>query len=416
MGNAKARVAIVGGGIAGLVTATILRQHGIDCRLYERSPVFSTVGAGIQLSPNGVRVLHGLGLADSLAETAVQARSIDTRRWDDGTPIARVPHGADCDDLFGAPYYLMHRADLQRCLVSAVPDRTVELGKACQQVVERPREVELRFTDGSVTTADLVIGADGVHSVVRSAVIEDRPLFSGYVVHRGLVSADVVPSFSDDPRVMFWLGPHRHVTYYPVAGGRTVHFSAVGVSEDAPAGLSSSATEVEDLDAAFAHWHPEVHSVVTAARSVTRWGLFDRDIAPHYATERVVLVGDAAHPMLPYMSQGANQALEDVTALTRCLLDGDLRSPADALRRYETLRRPRTTEVHRSARNLAVTFHLPDGDAQAERDRGMRAAQDLTHLGWLYGYDADSTASDPATRPEQPPPVVPPSPILSRQL
>lgn len=393
----KERVAIVGGGIAGLVTATILHGRGVDCRVYERSPVFGAVGAGIQLSPNGMRILHRLGLANALARTGVRARAIETRRWLDGEPIATTPHGADCEKLYGAPYCLIHRADLQRCLLSVVPEGVVELGRSCVRVVERPDEVELHFADGHVVSADLVIGADGVHSAVRRAVVDDRLRYSGYSVHRGLVPADAVPSFRHDPRVMFWLGPGRHVTYYPVAGGRTVHFSAVGVSAE-PLSPTSADARVEDLDAAFTGWHDEVRRVVTAADSVTRWGLYDRDIAPAYVTARVALVGDAAHPTLPYLSQGANQALEDVIALTRCLLEGEPRRPETALRAYASLRMRRTAEVHGRARLLGEAFHLPDGPEQAARDRRMRRHQGLEHLNWLYGHEAApaATASVPS--------------------
>lgn len=393
MAPSKAQIAIVGGGVAGLVTATLLHRHGMDVRLYEQTPVFGAVGAGIQLSPNGVRVLNRLGIADALARTGVRAGAIETRRWDDGSLIARVEHGTLCDERFGAPYYLIHRADLQRCLVSALPEDVVELGRGCARVVERPDEVELHFTDGSVTTADLVIGADGVHSVVRKAVVDDEPRFSGYSVHRGLVPADIVPSFARDPRVVFWLGPQRHVTYYPVVGGDTVHFSAVGVSGDGQAGTSSSPGTVENLDAAFAGWHEEVRRVVTAAESVTRWGLFDRDMADRYTTDRVVLLGDAAHPTLPYLSQGANQALEDAMVLVRLLRDAGPGGPARAVRRYEEFRIPRTADVHRRARALGETFHLPDGADQAKRDSGLRARQGLEHLDWLYGYDAGSAVA-----------------------
>ncbi|SFY20000.1 FAD-dependent monooxygenase [Streptomyces atratus] len=413
MTKAKARIAIVGGGIAGLVTATLLHAHGADVRIFEQSQQFGAVGAGIQLSPNGVRVLYRLGLADALAETGVRAGAIETRRWNDGSPIARVEHGADCDELFGAPYYLIHRADLQHCLLSALPEGIVELGKGCAGVVERPDEVELHLTDGSVTGADLVIGADGVHSVVRKAVVDDEPRFSGYSVHRGLVPADVMPSFKDDPRVMFWLGPKRHVTYYPVVGGDTVHFSAVCATADGRPESSSSGRETEDLDAAFAGWHEEVRQVVTAAESVTRWGLFDRDLAARYTTDRVVLLGDAAHPTLPYLSQGANQALEDAVVLARCLREAGPGDLTPAVHRYERLRRPRTAEVHRRARELARTFHLPDGAHQVARDRGMGASQSLQHLDWLYGYDTEfalTTGPETASRRE------PTAPIFSHRL
>ncbi|BBC36114.1 hypothetical protein SGFS_074080 [Streptomyces graminofaciens] len=395
MAPSKAQVAIVGGGVAGLVTATLLHGHGMDVRLFEQTPVFGAVGAGIQLSPNGVRVLYRLGLADALARTGVRAGAIETRRWDDASLIARVPHGARCDERFGAPYYLIHRADLQRCLVSALPEDVVELGRGCVRLVERPDTVELHLTDGSVTTADLVIGADGVHSVARRAVVDDEPRFSGYSVHRGLVPAEVMPSFTHDPRVVFWLGPERHVTYYPIVGGDMVHFSAVGVSPDARSGSSSVPGTTEDLDAAFAGWHEEVRRVVTAAESVTRWDLYDRDMACRYATDRVVLLGDAAHPTLPYLSQGANQALEDAVVLARCLREAGPGTPTGAVRRYQGLRMPRTADIHRRARALGRTFHLPDGAHQERRDRDMRARQSLEHLDWLYGHDAAAAATPP---------------------
>ncbi|MFD9793122.1 FAD-dependent monooxygenase [Streptomyces sp. NPDC059070] len=389
MPDSKTRVAIVGGGIAGLVTATLLHRGGIEVRLFEQSPAFGAVGAGIQLSPNGVRVLHRLGLAHALTAQAVPARAIETLRWDDGTRIARVPHGADCGQRHGAPYYLMHRADLQRCLLSVAPLESVGLGLGCTGVTERADGAEVHLTDGSVVLADLVVGADGVHSAVRRAVVEDRPRFSGYAVHRGLVPAALVDTFRDDPRVLFWLGPRRHVTYYPIESGDTVHFSAVGATDRAPLAASTDGA-VEDLDTAFAGWHEQVRHVITSARSVTRWDLYDRDVAPRYATDRVVLLGDAAHPTLPYLSQGANQALEDAAVLARCLTAHHPADWARALRHYEALRLPRTAEVHRRARALGDTFHLSDGPAQSARDRAMGADGDLAHLDWLYGYDAEA--------------------------
>ncbi|MBB1256088.1 FAD-dependent monooxygenase [Streptomyces sp. OF3] len=381
------RVAVVGGGISGLVITTVLRRAGVECRLFERTHAFGAVGAGIQLSPNGVRVLHRLGLADALDTDAVRARSIETRRWDDGRTLARVPHGTHCEERFGAPYLLIHRADLQRHLVAALPPGSVELGRACIGVAERDDGVEVRFEDGESVTADLVIGADGVHSAVRPAVVADRRLFSGYSVHRAVIPADVVPSFRDNPRVVFWLGPDRHVTYYPIEGGRRVHFSAVGVSTDETSRTTSSPAEAARLAADFTGWHPEVLDVLNAAPHVTRWGVFDRDLAERYATDRVVLVGDAAHPMLPYLSQGANQALEDAAELTARLLElADPGKPAEALRRYEEARLPRTARVHAGSRALAETFHLADGKRQTARDRELAAAADLTHLDWLYGH------------------------------
>jgi len=373
------RIAVVGAGIAGLALATLLRRAGVDCDVYEQTARFAAVGAGIQLSPNGVRVLLRLGLGPALAEAGVVARSIETRRWDDGALLSRVSHG-DCERAYGAPYYLIHRADLQAALVAMLPAGGARLGRRVDRVTERPEHVELHLAGGGTATADLVIGADGVHSVVREAIVADEPLFSGYSVYRGLLPAGVMPGLARDPRVLFWFGPRRHVTYYPIAGRRLIHFSAVAATPGADPGRAAAEGAADELAGMFGGWHPEVRRVVTATRSVTRWGLFDRDIIPRYGTGRLVLIGDAAHPTLPYLSQGANQALEDAESLAGLLLD----DPGAAIRRYESRRRPRTAEVHRQARLRARTFHLADGPEQRARDAALAAEQTLDHLHWLY--------------------------------
>jgi salicylate hydroxylase len=381
----KTRVAVVGAGVAGLVIATMLRRRGIRCDVFEQSAAFDPVGAGIQLSPNGVRILQGLGAAAALAERGVPAGAIETRRWDNGALLSRVPHGARCELAYGAPYYLIHRADLQNCLLSLLPPGGIELGRRVTRVTEHPGHVELSFADGGSAMADVVIGADGVHSAVRGTVIRDRPRFSGYVVYRGLVPAGTVPSFETDPRVLFWLGPQRHLTYYPVSAGRAVHFSAVRAMPGMT-GPPTAEAGVDELLESFDGWHEQVRRLLTAAESVTRWGLFDRDLAERYCGDRLALVGDAAHPMLPYLSQGANQALEDAVVLADCLTDDATDVPA-ALRRYESLRLPRTAEVHRRSRLRATTYHLADGEAQRQRDRGLAGQGSLEHLDWLYGHE-----------------------------
>ncbi|MFG1837167.1 FAD-dependent monooxygenase [Micromonospora sp. NPDC049175] len=375
------RVAIVGGGVAGLAVAALLRRHGMPYRIYEQAARFTTVGAGIQLSPNGVRILHRLGVGPTLREHGVAAESIETRRWDDGRLLCAVPHGEACVTDFGAPYVLIHRADLQRGLVGLLPAADLGLGRRVVRVSEDDERATLHLADGTRDTADLVIGADGVHSVVRPALIDDSPRYSGYAVWRGLLPVDEVPALGRVPRVLFWFGPDAHVTYYPIAARQTVHVSVVraqSVETDDPG--------VEELIAALRGWHPEVRRVVGAARGVGRWGLYDRDIAGPWHSRRLVLLGDAAHPTLPYLSQGANQALEDAL-LVADLLAAD---PATALDRYERARRPRLAEVHRQARHRADLFHLPDGPAQRARDEELARQVDLNHLRWLYGHDPDA--------------------------
>ncbi|AOW87789.1 FAD-dependent monooxygenase [Streptomyces olivaceus] len=378
------RVAVVGAGVSGLALAILLRRRGVHCDVYEKSAALGAVGAGIQLTPNGARVLGELGAEEPLRRRGITANAIESRRWSDGAMLSRVPFGDACVDRFGAPYHLVHRADLQACLMDLLPPGGLYLGRTVDGVTDHGDRADLRFTDGTTVTADVVIGADGVHSAVRGAVLDDRPVYCGYSVYRGLVPAGAVPSFTGDPRVMFWFGPGRHVTCYPVSSGRTVHFSAVCADPYAGTGPRSAVAGAGELMAEFGGWHEDVRRVLRAADSVTRWGLFDRDLPGRYVTGRVALAGDAAHPLLPFLSQGAGQALEDAVVLADVLTaHGD--DVPGALRAYEAARMPRTAEVHRQSRLRAGTFHLPDGPEQTARDTQWARTQDLCHLDWLYG-------------------------------
>jgi salicylate hydroxylase len=383
----RTAIAIVGGGIAGLATAAMLHRRGRPFELYERARAFDTVGVGIQLSPNGVGILKQLGLGDALRQAGARAESIDFRRWADGRVIARTPHGEICEKMFGAPYCMIHRGTLQRLLLGLLPRASIRVGTGCVRVTEHVDHVELLLTDGTTVHADLVVGADGVHSSVRAAVIDDEERDSGYVVYRGLVPAERAPFIDGPPNVLFWLGPRRHITYYPISSDRTIHFSAVGSLADEPPAAAGPDARIDHLQAVFSDWHPHVRRLVGAAGSVTRWGLRDRDIADRYVTERIALVGDAAHPMLPYLSQGANQALEDAAVLTACFgqWSGGA-SPAGPLSAYESRRMPRTRRIHEAARQRGESFHLDDGEDQRRRDAAMSSTQTLSGLRWLYDF------------------------------
>lgn len=386
-GRGRTAIAIVGGGIAGLATAAMLHRRGRPFELYERARAFDTVGVGIQLSPNGVGILKQLGLGDALRQAGARAESIDFRHWADGRVIARTPHGEICEKMFGAPYCMIHRGTLQRLLLGLLPTASIRVGTGCVRVTEHVDHVELLLTDGTTVHADLVVGADGVHSSVRAAVIDDEERDSGYVVYRGLVPAERAPFIDGPPNVLFWLGPRRHITYYPISSDRTIHFSAVGSLADEPPAAAGPDARIDHLQAVFSDWHPHVRRLVGAAGSVTRWGLRDRDIADRYVTERIALVGDAAHPMLPYLSQGANQALEDAAVLTACFgqWSGGA-SPAGPLSAYESRRMPRTRRIHEAARQRGESFHLDDGEDQRRRDAAMSSTQTLSGLRWLYDF------------------------------
>jgi salicylate hydroxylase len=384
------RIAIVGAGIAGLTLAVALRRAGLRCLVFEQAEQLAEVGAGVQVAPNAARLLHRLGLGDHLRGVAVRPRAIQMSRWDDGHPIMRMPLGADCERMFGAPYYTVHRADLHRGLMGHLPPDIVHCGLRCVRVEERAADVRLVFADGSRAKADAVVGADGIHSVVRDLLVRDEPRFSGQTIYRGLVAADRVPSFMVEPRVQLWLGPEQHCVAYPVSGGTLLSFGATAPAGGWFAESWSAAGRVEELATAYRSWHPMALELIAAADSVSRWALHDRDPIPTWSRRRITLLGDAAHPMLPFLAQGANQAIEDAVALAACLQDAASGGEVEpALRRYEEVRRPRTDEIQQRSRANTRTLHLADGDDQRRRDEQLAGTADLESQQWLYGYDAE---------------------------
>jgi len=280
-------------------------------------------------------------------------------------------------------------------LVEALPAGTIRQGVVCTHVVEQDNGAVLHFRDGTTVTADLVIGADGIHSVVRRGLIADTPIFSGFTVYRGLVPIDRVPHLFDRPQVLFWLGPGGHVTSYPIVSRQLIHFSAVIASPDWDPKVWSAPGQVADAVAAFQGWTDTVRDLIGAADTVTRWALFDREPTGRWHGQRTVLVGDAAHPMLPFMSQGANQAIEDAATLVTLLVRAGLERDA-ALQAYQTLRQPRVAEVHRHARIRGRTFHFQDGEQQRQRDAAMPKTEDIGSYEWLYGFDAEQLPLDRA--------------------
>ncbi|WP_045743702.1 FAD-dependent monooxygenase [Actinoplanes rectilineatus] len=380
-------VAIVGAGLAGLTLAAALRQAGVPVRVWEQTRTFGTVGAGIQLAPNATRLLHRLGLRDRLRDTAVRPSAIEMRRWDDDAVIARTELGTACERQFGAPYLTVHRADLHEALLGLLPPGTVRPASRCVSVTENDHGATLHFEDGTTDTATLVAGADGIHSAVREGLATDRPRFSGQTIHRALVPAGRVPELLVDPKVVLWLGPDQHAVSYPVAGGRLVSFGATMPAATWRTESWTAAGSPGDLAAAYDGWHPQVRRLIDGVDTVSRWALHDRDPVPHWSGRHVTLVGDAAHPMLPFVAQGANQAIEDAIILARCLTETDLSIP-EALQRYEQLRRERVDRVHGLSRGNATTFHVDDGAGRRERDDTLAAERRLQEQAWLYGYDA----------------------------
>ena len=381
------KVVIVGGGIAGLTTAAALDRAGIPCQVYEQTAVLGEVGAGIQLAPNATRLLSRFE-SIRLADRAVPTTAIEMRRWNDGGELATTALGQACVDRFGAPYYTFYRPDLHRCLLELLPAGTVVLGRKCADVRETADGAELRFTDGKTVTADLVIGADGIHSVVRGLLATDHPRFSGQAIYRGLVPAERVPHLAAEPKVTIWVGPGRHCVAYPVAAGELVSFGATAPVDDGWHTESWTAPgQIEDVLPGYTGWHDEVRTLLLAADGVNQWALHDRDPVERWSGEHVTLVGDAAHPMLPFAAQGANQAVEDAFVLAECLRDADRADIPAALRDYESLRVARTSEVQQHSRANQENFHRDD-----ETRRAHDGEANLRALANLYGYDAEAEA------------------------
>ncbi|MFN2495438.1 MAG: FAD-dependent monooxygenase [Pseudonocardiaceae bacterium] len=393
MNSERIRIAIVGAGISGLTLALALSRYGLRCHVFEQARLLGEVGAGVQLAPNSTRLLHRVGLRSRLRRVAVRPDAIEMRRWDDDVVLRRTPLGAACEQHFGAPYYTVHRADLHQTLLEHLAAGTLHLGLRCTGVREGATGVQVQFADGSSTTADLVVGADGIHSRVRDVLVADQPRYSGHSVYRALIPARQVPSLLVEPKVVLWLGPGQHCVSYPIRGGEWLSLAATVPDPGWGAESWSAQGATTDLAGAYAGWTPEVRALTRAPDAVSRWALHDRDPLRRWSTGRITVIGDAAHPMLPFLAQGANQAVEDAVALAGCLRDVCPGGLATALTRYAAIRHHRTREVQRLSRANTTALHLPDGATQRSRDTELAARARLEDQEWLYGYDAEAAVA-----------------------
>jgi salicylate hydroxylase len=385
-------VAIIGGGIGGLAAALSLLRAGLDVHVYERAKKLSEVGAGIQVSPNASRILHGLGLADALANMGVKPLAIHQRRWDDGRTLLRTPLGEAVEAAFGFPHYQMHRADLLNTLARALPAERLHIGHHFTALVDHGDHVKATFENGLHISVDALVGADGIHSAVRHVLFgPDKPHFTGCVAYRGLLPADRLTHLDLEVTCQVWMGPGKHFVHYYVQNRRLVNW-VVAIEQDTWTRESwTDRGEVVDALAAHEGWHPQVRGILGAADETFIWALFDRRPMARWSVGRVTLLGDACHAMLPFMAQGAAQAIEDGATLATCLSRTAAQNVSDALRRYEAFRLPRASRVQALSEINKTRFHLPDGPAQQARDAEMaRGTTDFssTAVAWLYGHDA----------------------------
>jgi salicylate hydroxylase len=388
------RIAVIGGGIGGLTAAVALSQAGFEVDVYEQAPELTEVGGGINMAPNATRVLRQLGLVEGLDREGVRPLGTHQRRWQDGRTLQRAPLNPRCEQLYGAPHMTIHRADLLAVIAAAFPAERVHLGHRMVGVTEQGDSVEARFDNGSAVTADVVVGADGIHSTVSAALFgEEDPAFAGCVAYRGLVPVERIAGLGLELGNQSWVGPGGHFVHYFVSRARLLNF--VGWTEHDEwnrEDWTDRATIARAL-AAFKDWHEEVRTIIAAAETCFIWALFDREPLPRWSIGRVTLLGDACHPMYPFMGQGAAMAIEDGAALAACL--SAVADPADALQQYERLRLPRVILLQAMSRANKIRFHMPDGLAQRTRDAEWARVGDRSPdaLRWLYDFEPGAVAS-----------------------
>jgi 6-hydroxynicotinate 3-monooxygenase len=373
-------VAIVGAGMGGLATAAALHRAGIGVNVYEQASKFTRLGAGIQIGCNAMKVLRGLGLEPVMRASAFYPRSWNNREYDTGEVRFDMIFGESAEQRYGAPYLLGHRGDLHSALASAVPDEAVHLDHRVVGIEQRSdRSVALQFANGNSVQADAVVASDGVHSFVKEQLFsKDEPNFTGRIAYRTVFPAALLDGHEIDDCTKWW-GADRHIVIYYVKPDRSEVYFVTSQPEPGFTVESWSAMgDVTELRQAFDDFHPQVRRVLAACPSVHKWALFDRDPQSHWSIGNITLLGDACHPMTPYMAQGAAMAIEDAAVLSRCLKDVDRDGVAAAFRRFEATRKPRTSRVQLSSRTNTWLKNRTDPD-------------------WVYGYDA---WNEPLVAPE----------------
>jgi len=391
------KIAIVGGGIGGLTAALALSQNPYDITVFERSAGIREIGAGVQISPNAGRLLHSLGLGAAYSEISVNPHRVVLRRWEDDSII----RATDLDESFisqhQVPLANVARNELVEIIGNAVAARAnVTLKFSTHVVAVEPGESSsvVLFSDGSSQTFDIVIGADGIHSVVRPCVGGvDKPRFSGSAAYRALVPRSAVEDLPID--VTNRMGPDRHVVSYFIGRNRS-HLNLVCISPE-DSWESESWTEqgtMEDLYSRFEGWSFDFLSLLGRVEEpVFRWALYDREPLEQWGIGTTTLLGDACHPMLPFMAQGSCQAIEDAVVLARCLSDVSTSDAVSALRRYEDARQGRTAQVQTSSLMNRDLFHMVDGQEQRDRDMIFSISPPgMSILDWVYEYDALAVA------------------------
>ncbi len=373
------KIGIVGGGVGGLAAANALHQAGHDVQVYEQSRQYLRVGADINLTPNAVRALDGLGgvgggIAQAVRASAARPTHRISRTWDNGAETSRLAMGEQAERRYGAPQLTIHRADLLAALAEAFPAERVHFAKRADSIAQDADGVTVRFTDHTETTRlDALVGADGIHSVVRNALYGgESPRFTGVVAFRAVVPTERVRNVPDIAAFTKWWGPtsESQIVTFPLNQGRDTFVFATTAQDSWHEESWTSEGSVEELRGFYADFHPDARALLDACDSVLKTALYERDPLAQWSQGRITLMGDACHPMMPFMAQGAGMAIEDGVVLARCL--SAARSGADvpaALARYDALRQERTGRIQVGS-------------------RGNNWLREGGNADWVYGYDA----------------------------
>lgn len=382
----KPHIAIVGGGIAGLFAANALIAKGFQVSVYEQAPALGEVGAGVFITPNSVRQLQRVGLGAEVEKWGARVGPGSQYFRHDGSPIApvQVTDSAGWNATFG-----MHRADMISILAGPLPARDIHTGHRCTGFTQDAGGIRLTFANGATVEADLAIGSDGIHSELRQYVVPpSRPVFSGSVAYRGTVPREEIPDWPTN-RWLMWLGHGKHFLAFPLRAGRLINFVGFVPADQEMKESWSAPGDPDTLRQEFAGWDPRVEKLLSQVKMTFRWALYDRDPLPSWTKGRLTLLGDAAHPMLPHLGQGANQSIEDGMTLATILARADQDAVPAALLVYEKLRRERVAQVQQGARQNGLRYD------SAYTDLAARDAEIKAHAGFrkrLYDYDVVTEA------------------------
>ena len=381
MGGSRPNIAIVGGGIGGLFAANALLAQGLQVSVYEQAPALGEVGAGVFLTPNSVRQLERAGLGPAVEKWGARVGPGSRYFRHDGSPIApvQVTDSSGWNATFG-----MHRADLVELLADALPDNVVHTGHRCTGFEQRDDVARISFSNGAVAEADVIVAADGIHSELRPYVFPpSNPVFSGSVAYRGVLPLERIPDWPTDAWLM-WLGKAKHFLTFPVRAGQLINYVGFVPADEQMKESWSSPGDPDVLRREFAGWDPRIETLLKQVQMTFRWALYDSEPLPTWTRGRLTLLGDAAHPMLPHLGQGANQSIEDGMALATILARADRTTVPAALAAYERLRRERVAQVQRGARENGMRYD------SAYADLAVRDAEIAAHAAFrrkLYDHD-----------------------------